>query len=74
MSSKTVNTFLSNDGGHNWIELAKGSHIYEISDHGNIILLAEDQKMTNEFKFTIDEGKNIKKFVFGESKFEIFNI
>lgn len=30
--------------------------------------------MTNEFKFSIDEGKSIKNFVFSESKFEIFNI
>lgn len=40
LSNKNVNTYLSNDGGHTFKELAKGSYIYDISDHGNIILLA----------------------------------
>lgn len=38
-----INTYLSRDGGLNWIEIAKGSHIYEIGDHGGLIILAPDQ-------------------------------
>ena len=35
-----VNTYLSRDGGVNWEEVRKGSHIYEIGDHGALILMA----------------------------------
>lgn len=33
---------MSRDGGLNWYEIAKGSHIYEIGDHGGVIVLASD--------------------------------
>jgi hypothetical protein len=29
-----INTYFSRDGGHEWYEVAKGSHIYEFGDHG----------------------------------------
>lgn len=38
-----INTYLSRDGGLTWHEIAKGSHIYEIGDHGGVIVLADDQ-------------------------------
>ena len=37
-----VNTYLSRDGGLKWFEVKKGSHIYEIGDHGGIIVLVSD--------------------------------
>ena len=37
-----VNTFLSRDGGLSWFEVAKGSHIYEVGDHGGLIVMAND--------------------------------
>ena len=37
-----VNTFLSSDGGHTWKEIFKGSHIYEVSDHGGLLVMAKD--------------------------------
>ena len=39
-----VNTFLSTDGGHTWREIRKGSHIYEVSDHGGLIVMTKDQE------------------------------
>jgi hypothetical protein len=33
---------MSRDGGLTWFEIAKGSHIYEIGDHGGVIVLASD--------------------------------
>ena len=38
--TESVNTYLSRDAGLTWIELCKGSTIYEIGDHGGIIVLA----------------------------------
>ena len=39
-----INTYLSIDGGYNWKEIAIGSHIYEVSDHGGLIVMAKDQE------------------------------
>jgi hypothetical protein len=33
---------MSRDGGLNWVEIHKGSHIYEISDHGGLIVMASN--------------------------------
>jgi hypothetical protein len=68
-----VNTYLSNDGGHNWKELAKESHIYEISDHGGLIVMAKDQKSTNEVLYSWDQGDSWETINIGQS-IEIFNI
>ena len=37
-----VNTYLSRDGGLTWFEIFKGSSIYEIGDHGGLIVLADN--------------------------------
>ena len=33
---------MSRDGGLTWYEIAKNSHIYEIGDHGGVIVMADD--------------------------------
>jgi len=38
----SINTYLSRDGGYEWFEIKKGSHIFELGDHGGIIVLGED--------------------------------
>jgi hypothetical protein len=38
---KDLNTYLSRDGGHTWFEIRKGSYLYEIGDHGGIIIAAK---------------------------------
>lgn len=38
--SDRVNTYLSRDGGLSWVEVMKGSHIYELGDHGGLIVMA----------------------------------
>lgn len=37
-----INTYMSRDGGKSWIEIAKGSHIYEISDRGLVLVMASN--------------------------------
>lgn len=69
-----INTFLSRDGGKTWFEIKKGSHIYEIGDHGGLIILSEDQTQTNTVHFTWDEGLNWSNFNMTEENFEVSNI
>jgi hypothetical protein len=49
-------TFLSRDAGHSWSHIAKGSHIYEMGDHGGLLLMAPDQYSTNKISFSWNEG------------------
>lgn len=51
-----ISTFLSRDGGLNWFEIRKGSHIYEIGDHGGLIVIADDQVPTDTILYSLDEG------------------
>ena len=67
-------TFLSRDGGLNWFEIKKGSHIYEIGDNGGLILIAEYNKPSNIIEFTWDEGLTWESIKISEEKFLIKNI
>ena len=51
-----VNTYFSRDAGQNWLEIKKGSHIYEIGDHGGIIIMADDTNKTDKIIYSWDEG------------------
>jgi hypothetical protein len=57
-----LSLFLSNDGGVNWKEVAKGEHVYETGDHGGIVLIAESQKTSKSLQFSLDEGNTFEKF------------
>lgn len=69
-----INTYLSRDGGLNWFEIAKGSHIYEIGDHGGLIVLADDQAATDTILYSWNEGLSFEKFKFTENPIEVNNI
>jgi hypothetical protein len=51
-----VNTYLSRDGGYSWFEVFKGSHVYELGDHGGLIVMADDTAPTQWLYFSWDEG------------------
>ena len=51
-----VNTYLSRNGGLTWFEIRKGSHIYEMGNHGGLIVMAKNREQTNEFLYSWDEG------------------
>jgi len=69
-----VNTYLSRDGGLTWNEIIKGSTMYEIGDHGGLIVAADDQEATNHVHYTWDEGLTFEKFKFSDSLVEVDNI
>ncbi len=74
LNSDEQNTYISIDGGRNWEMVAKGSHIYEVGDHGGIILMASDQIATNEILYSWDEGASWSKYKFTDEPVEIMNI
>jgi hypothetical protein len=51
-----VNTYLSRDGGLNWIEIKQGAYIYEFGDHGGIIIMAKMYENIDEVFYSLNDG------------------
>lgn len=48
--------YISRDGGLNWKSTKAGAHIYELGDHGSIIVAAKHDQAVQEIDFSWDEG------------------
>lgn len=59
-------TFLTRDGGFNWEEVHKDAHKWEYGDQGSIILLANDEGVTDRVTYSLNEGLSWSEYVFGE--------
>ena len=73
-NDEEVSTFISRDGGLNWFEVRKGSHIYEIGNHGAFILMAEQQRLTDFILYSWDEGLTWTEVKVSQEKIIIVNI
>jgi len=69
-----MNTYISRNGGLSWVVARPGSRIYEIGNHGNIIVMAEDTKPTTKIEYTLDQGLNWTEFEFAKSPVLVKNI
>lgn len=69
-----VSTFLSRDGGLNWFEIRKGPHIYEIGDHGALIVIADIKTATNTVLYSWDEGLTFEELKISDEKIHITNV
>ncbi|CAD7967065.1 unnamed protein product [Amoebophrya sp. A120] len=69
-----ANTFISIDGGLTWIEAHKKPYIYEIGDHGGLIVMAPSTKKTREVIFSWNEGTSWFEFEMAKSRIEVDNI
>ena len=65
---------MSRDGGLNWKTLRQGVHIYEIGDHGAIIVIAKKGEPTNYIEFSWDEGNSWEKLVISDRQLLVENI
>lgn len=65
---------MSRDSGLTWTQVAKGSHIYEVADHGGLIVLANDRIATNHILFSWNEGGNWTGFQFWKHHIEVENV
>lgn len=69
-----MNTYLSRDGGLTWQEVMKGSHIYEIGDHGGLIAMAKNMEKTSEILYTFNEGNTWHTMTISDSAIDVTNI
>lgn len=59
-------TFLTTDGGINWVEVRKGQYLWEYGDQGSIIIIVDRAKPTDMVLYTLDEGKSWLEYKFNE--------
>ena len=69
-----VNTYLTRNGGLTWEEVRKGSYIYEVGDHGGLIVMASDQEATTKLIYSWDEGLTWTEKKFAATPVEVENI
>jgi hypothetical protein len=65
---------LSRDGGLTWAEVMRGSHIYEIGDHGGLIVMASNTYATTEIYYSFNEGKTWHSMTISDTPIDITNI
>jgi len=51
-----LGVYFSRDAGWTWEYITNGSHTYEIGNRGAIMLMTLDIALTNEMRYSIDEG------------------
>jgi hypothetical protein len=68
------NFYLSRDGGLTWRSVKPGSYIYEIGDHGALIVIAQKNEPTTEIEFSWDEGLTWTALTISEIPIYVENI
>ncbi|KAJ3036248.1 vacuolar protein sorting/targeting protein PEP1 [Rhizophlyctis rosea] len=66
--------YISRDAGRTWNMVFKDAHKWAIGDHGGVIVLADDEKETDELKYSWDFGKSWAKYVFTDRKIRVRDI
>lgn len=73
-NNSVKNLYLSRDGGLNWQAIKKGVYIYDIGDHGALIVIGKKRTPTNYVEFSWDEGKSWEVVEFSDKDVLIENI
>ena len=68
------NLYISRDGGLTWKSTKPGSYIYEIGDHGALIVVAKKNQPTTYIEFSWDEGLTWETLKISEKSMYIENI
>lgn len=68
------NFYLSRDGGLTWRSVKPGAYIYEIGDHGALIVIARKNEPTKEIEFSWDEGLSWSSLTISDTPVYVENI
>jgi hypothetical protein len=66
--------FLTTDAGASWQRVRNGSHVAEIADQGNVIVLARDSAATDTLIWSADAGATWRECLFAASPVFVSNI
>lgn len=62
---KECDTFLSTDGGDTWQMVRRDAHKYEFGDQGSILVVVNDEDITETIRYSLDLGKTWKEYNLG---------
>jgi hypothetical protein len=60
-------TYFTSDGGANWQTMSQTPLIYEVSNHGALVVGSAIKTLTNEFTYTLDSGASFRTCTFNAS-------
>jgi hypothetical protein len=63
--------FLSRDAGFTWEEVHKGAHLWGFGDSGSILVMANDEELTDHILFSTDEGLHWREYKFTNEKIRV---
>lgn len=69
-----TSTYLSRDGGLTWMEVHKGTFIYEYGNHGGLVVMADMAGPTTSIIYSWDEGKSWKTVNFSTELMSVSNV
>jgi len=69
-----ADTFITRDGGINWVEVKKGVHMWEYGDHGSIIVIVKEREAVDTVYYTLDEGRSWEPYKFATEKKRVIDI
>ena len=73
-SLNTTNLYISKNGGFTWKEIRKGHHVFNIGDHGSIIVTAFADSLTNKISYSLNEGESWSEIEVSQENFIVRKI
>jgi len=69
-----TSTYMSRDGGLTWVEVKKGTWIYEYGNHGGLVVIADMANKTSKAEYSFDEGHSWHEFGIADQALDITNV
>ena len=69
-----ADTFISRDAGITWSSVKDGNYMWGYGDQGSIIVVVEEDEVTDMISYSLDEGKTWVDYKFSDAKMTIDDI
>ncbi|KAH3868410.1 hypothetical protein DPMN_031557, partial [Dreissena polymorpha] len=65
---ESVGIFLSTDAGFSWNQVLLGKHLFNLADHGALLVAVKSGDVTNSIVYSTDNGETWKEYSFSSDK------
>ncbi|KAJ3065235.1 vacuolar protein sorting/targeting protein PEP1 [Podochytrium sp. JEL0797] len=69
-----ANMYLTKDAGRSWTEVRKDAHKWAIGDHGAIIVMVNDEEVTNKLIYSWNYGDSWAEFQFSDTPLRVSSL
>jgi photosystem II stability/assembly factor-like uncharacterized protein len=69
-----MSVYFSRDAGASWEEVVKGSHTYDVGDHGALMVMARNDIPTDHILYSWSEGLQWTEFQFTDEKMMVTDV